>query len=73
MSHKLHAMYGNAGHRFPRTTGEAFGPGAAIFVADDCDEDEEINEAIISFSVMFGAVVYTLAAIVICVILWGPK
>ena len=70
MTDKLYTEYGNAGHRFPRTTGEAFGPGAAIFVATECDEDEEINGAI-SFSMLFGFVVYTLAAIVIGVILWG--
>lgn len=73
MSDKLYPEYGNAGHKFPRTTQEAFGPGAAVFVATSYDEDCEYLTEFESFSFYFALVVYTLAAIVIGVILWGPK
>lgn len=69
MTDKLYPEYGNAGHKFPRTTKEAFGHGTAVFVATEC-EDEEIED-LTNFSGHFALVVYTLAAIVIGVILWG--
>lgn len=71
--HKLHPMYGNAGHVFPRTVEEAFGPGETIFVHNEIsDEDDEIS-AHVKFSSIFAIVVYTLAAIVVGVILLVAK
>lgn len=66
MNDNLHTEYGNAGYRFPRTTGEAFGPGETIFVATE--EDEELDE-FGNFSFYFGLVVYTMATLVIVYIL----
>lgn len=70
MHDNIHAEYGNAVHRFPRTIQEAFGPGACVFVATDYDE---VTQYLTNFSTHYALVVYTLAAIVVGVILWGPK
>lgn len=68
MTDKLYAEYGNAGHRFPRTTKEAFGRDECIFVATDYDDSEDITD----FAGHFALVVYTLAAIVVLALWWQP-
>lgn len=70
MHDNIYDEYGNAGHKFPRTTQEAFGPGAAVFVATEYEEE---TQELTNFPEHFALVVYTLAAIVIGIILWGPK
>lgn len=72
MNDKIYAEYGQAGHKFPRTTKEAFGRDECIFVATDYDEDKEIAD-LRKFSTLFAFSVYGFAAIVVGVILWGLK
>jgi len=54
-------IYGNAGHRFPRTTKEAFGRDEHIVLANEHEEIEDIS----SFNFGFALVVYGLAVVVI--------
>jgi hypothetical protein len=62
MTDNLYAEYGNAGHRFPRTTKEAFGRDECLFVHNEiADDDDDIT----GFAWYFSICVYTLAVVVI--------
>lgn len=67
MSDKIYNEYGKTGHKFPRTTKEAFGPNACVFVSTE-SEDEEVAEHV-KLSIIFALVFYTLLAILIGFIL----
>ena len=70
MNDKLYAEYGNAGHKFPRTTREAFGRDEVLFVATDEPDEDPVDMT--NFTYHFALIVYTLAAIVVVMLWWRP-